>query len=44
MFGNEQNTVCLHNKFKEQVNKFPESIAIIYGDQKLNYKQLQKAA
>ncbi|RMD89983.1 MAG: amino acid adenylation domain-containing protein [Calditrichaeota bacterium] len=35
---------CIHELFREQVNKHPDSIAIIYGDEKLTYRELDQRA
>jgi amino acid adenylation domain-containing protein len=39
-----QNNICLHHLIEKQVDKTPNSIAIIFNDQSLTYKELNKRA
>ncbi len=33
---------CIHQLFQEQAEKIPDAIAVVYGDKKLSYAQLDK--
>jgi len=35
---------CLHDLFEEQVERTPDSVAVVYGDQKLTYLELNSRA
>ena len=35
---------CLHQLFEDQVEKTPDAIAVIYGDQQLTYRELNQRA
>ncbi|PEM67651.1 non-ribosomal peptide synthetase [Bacillus pseudomycoides] len=35
---------CLHQLFEEKVNQYPDDVAIIYEDQKITYRELNRRA
>ena len=36
--------LCMHEQFERQAEKTPEAVAVVYGDQKLSYRELNAKA
>ena len=35
---------CIHHLFEEQVERFPDKIAVVFGDEQLTYRELNQRA